>query len=260
MSVCELQDANVLVNLEVLASVQFTRPVFKSSSSFAIKDLVYLGDMSSVFAGTFSGEPALIETCTRIPFRVVCRELKLLSSLEMPGLLEVLGTMKNASLGVVTIAYKSFEFVRANEPIPLEKLPQVWLALLRTVAELHGKNVAHNWICRSSVYVNADLSGVKLGSMHAAALVGEPAPLVPVHPCAPARRAEGDRRPDDVFSAALWFLSFHSDDPKLALENLDDMKIGKRMKKLVKKMTCEAPEERVTAEDAANELEKLLAK
>ena len=258
MSVPELQDGKVVVNLEVLASVPFTPPVFKSPSSFAIKDLVYLGDMSSIFSGTFDGEPALIETCTRIPFRVVCRELKIIADLESPGLLEVLGTMKNPSLGVISIAYRNFPFILANENVPHEKLPRLFLSLLKTLAQIHEKNIAHNWICRTSVYIDTSMETVKLGSMHAATPIDTPEPLIPIHPCAPKTRADGDRRPDDVYSAALWFLSFYLDDPSLALETLDELKLDDNLKTLVRKMTTATPSDRITAEDAANELETLI--
>lgn len=255
----ELQDESVTVSLESLASVKFTHPTLSPPKTFAIRGLLGLGDMSSIFLGDFENTPAILEVCTRIPYVLVCRELAILNELGYRGTLKVRGAMKNPSLGVITIAYEHFDFKNWTEDIPSDKLLKLLLNLLKILKNMHKKKIAHNWICRQSVYVSTDLETVKLGLFHAAARVGEPTPLVPRHQCAPPNRNEGDGRPDDIYSAALWYLSFiKSDKSELSVQNLDTIGLSEPVKQLIERMVVANPAERISADDAVKLLERII--
>jgi serine/threonine protein kinase len=250
----EMEDKKVKVDLSVLASVTFVPPQFRPTADFTIKSLLYHGDLSSLFSGTLEGRPVVIETCSRVPFRLVCRELKLLSELAHPGIVKVVGVCRKPTLGVVNIAYADMDFVPWPEPIPWGHVPRLLLALMRTVDHIHQKNIFHSWICRSSVYISRDLDSVKLGAFHAACRIGELCPLVPLHSCAPVERiAEADRRPDDVYSAGMWCVSLFG-----GVDDWESAEVDQRFRKIVEKMIVEDPAARITAGAACQKLEKLL--
>lgn len=256
----QLQDKKVTVNLEKLVSVNFIQPTFHPLTDLSISSLIYHGDMSSVFHGKFSNAPVIIETCTRIPFRLVCRELTLLNELQINNIVQVAAVTRNASLGIVCIAYKDFPLQKWTEVIPQNHLPQLFASLLNILSQLHSKNVFHGWICRSSIYVSPDFQNLTLGSFHAAAKLGEAAPLIPNHPCSPPTLSETDRRADDIYSAAIWFLSFFTQNPQQAIEQskLNSLPIQPQILDLIKQMTLDKSENRIKAADALTKLQNIL--
>ena len=256
----QLQDKKVTVNLETLISVSFVPPTFHPLTDLTISSLIYHGDMSSLFHGKFLNNPAIIETCTRIPFRLVCRELTLLSELNINNIVQVAAVTRNASLGIVSIAYKDFTFQPWTAVIPQNNLPQLLLLLLNILSQIHAKNVFHGWVCRSSIYVSPDFKNLTLGSFHAAAKLGEAAPLIPNHPCSPPTLSETDRRADDVYSAAIWFLSFYTQNPQQAIEQskLSSLPIQPEILDLIKQMTLDKTENRIKASDASTKLQNII--
>ena len=256
----QLQDTKVTINLEKLASVGFVPPSFHPLTDLSISSLIYHGNMSSLFQGKFSNTPVIIETCTRIPFRLVCRELALLNELKINNIIQVSAVTRNSSLGIICIAYKSFPFQPWTEVIPTNFLPKLLLSLLNILSQLNAKNVYHGWICRSSIYVSPDFQSLILGSFHAAAKLGEVSPLIPNHPCSPPTSYEEDQRVDDVYSAAIWFLSFFIQNPQQAIEQskLDSLSIQPEILDLIKQMTEEKPEKRIKSADAVKKLQNIL--
>ncbi|OHT01820.1 hypothetical protein TRFO_07382 [Tritrichomonas foetus] len=210
----QLQDSKVSVNLETLASVNFVAPAFRQLTDFSISTLIYHGYMSSIFHGKVENTPVIIEACSRIPYRLVCREIKLLNDLNINNIVKIAALTRNSSLGIICLAYKLFDFQPWTEIVPQKCLPNLLFSLLTVLSEIHANDIFHGWVCRSSVYVNPDFKSIILGSFHAAAKIGDPAPLIPDHPCAPPKISEEDRRPDDIYSAALWFHHFISRSPK----------------------------------------------
>lgn len=258
----QLQDKKVTVNLETLVSVSFVPPAFHPLTDLSISSLIYHGDMSSLFHGKFLNNPAIIETCTRIPFRLVCRELTLLNELNIKNIVQVSAVARNASLGIISIAYKDFSFQPWTELIPQDHLPQLLLSLLTILSQLHAKNVFHGWICRSSIYVSPDFKDLTLGSFHAASKIGEAAPLIPNHPCSPPSISGTDRRADDVYSAAIWFLSFYTQNPQQTIEQskLDSLSIQPDILDLIKQMTHDKTENRIKASEALKKLQSIVQK
>jgi hypothetical protein len=255
----QLDDKSLAVSLKDLASINIPPPQLRPLSDFSILSVVYQGDLSSLFRGTFTSLPALIETCTRIPYTLVCREVKLLSELDIPGIVRIEGVTKNRSLGIVTLAYRPFDFQPWTEPIPPEQLGVLLLSLLKIVAQLHAREIHHSWICRSSVYVSRDLRQVTLGSFHAACRISEPQTFVPRTSCSPQTLSKGDRRPDDVYSAGMWCLSYLTEDIEAAMQDWHNFSCDKKLKGVLRKMVKENPVERVTAEEACALLREFVA-
>ena len=254
----QLQDKKVSINLETLSSINFVSPNFRPLKDFSISSLIYHGNYSSLFKGKVDNKNVIIETCTRIPFRLVCREIKLLNDLEIQNIVKISHLTKNSSLGIISIAYQDFDFQPWTEIVPQKNLPRLLLVLLKTLSELHAKNVFHGWICRSSIFVNPNFKTLTLGSFHAAANINEPAPFIPEHPCAPPNINKTDRRTDDVYSAAMWFLSFYKQDPHALIEKLNSLSFEPELLKLIQSMVDEDPEKRITAQDAVTKLQKFL--
>jgi hypothetical protein len=239
---------SVAVCLKDLAAVTFTAPQFRPLTDFAIRSLIYQGDYSALFNGLLDGRFALLETCARIPYSLVCREVKLLNDLRIPGTISIIAVAKQPSVGVITLAYDPVMFRPWTDPIPVDCLPLLLLRLLEIVARLHEREVHHSFICRSSVYVSHDLDTVTLGAFHAAGKVGEPAPFVPTTSCSPPVRAERDRRPDDVYAAGAWCLSYVTEDVREV--NWEGLTIDKRLRRVLQKMVIAEAGARITAQEA----------
>jgi hypothetical protein len=65
-------------------------------------------------------------------------------------------------------------------------------------------------------------------------------------------------RPDDVFAAALWFLSFFGSDPKEVAASIEQIEIEPRLKQIIEIMTAANAVERPTAEVAAAKVEEVV--
>lgn len=255
----QLEDKSLSVSLKDLASINIPPPQLRPLSDFTIVSVLYQGDVSSLFRGTFAGLPALLETCTRVPYSLVCHEVKLLSELDIPGIVRVEGVTKNRSLGIMTLAYRPFDFQPWTEPIPPEQLGELLLSLLKIVSQLHSKEIHHSWICRSSVYVARDLRNVTLGSFHAACRISGPQTFIPTTPCSPPVPLNGDRRPDDVYSAGLWCLSYLTDDLQKVIQDWHSLECDRKLKSVLRKMVKENAAERVTAEEACGLLREFVS-
>jgi hypothetical protein len=249
--ILEKEDRSVSVDLEPLSSVKFQLPAFRAPTDFSIRALIALGDTAAIFLGSHNGDAVFLESCTRVPFRLVCREISLLSSLRIPQLMCPSACTRHPSLGVVTLAYPYFDFVPWTEQIPPRQLPALFRQLLRILSALHEQSVSHSWVCRSSIFVTTDYQTLVLGSSHAAARIGEAAPFVPTTPCSPPRRHDEDRRADDVYSAAMWYLLFLGGDPRAAADELPP-----RARAVLLRMVDADPRARPTASDALSLLER----
>lgn len=257
----QLQDTNVSIDLQALASLSFVHPTFRQLSTFSISSLIYFGNFSSLFRGKVEGNPAIIETCTRIPYIIVCREYQLLNELNsINNIVKITHLTRNPSQGIVSISYQPFEFIPWTDTIPNDSLPKLLLILLNILKDLHRNNVFHGWICRSSIYVTPNFESLTLGSFHASGKVGEAIALTPNHPCAPSKPSQNDKRADDIFSAALWFISFYKQNPQevVAESKIDQIPIDQSLRELLKEMTKEKDDERITAEIAADKLHQIL--
>ncbi|KAH0785035.1 CMGC family protein kinase [Histomonas meleagridis] len=254
----EFDDKDVNINLELLSNIQYTQPVFREMEDFSISSLIYHGNMSSLFHGKMNGQEAILEVCTRIPFKLVCREISLLNELNnIPNIIKIIGITRNPSMGIITLAYEPFPFLSHIERIPHEKLYNLLISLLFILKKIHKKGICHGWICRSSVMVSPDFSRVVLSSFHSAAKIDSQRPLTPNSICSPEDKCEKDPRKDDIYSAALWFLSFFKDDPKVALKQIDSLPIEQNLIKVIKLMTTSDLEKRITADIAIKYLQKL---
>ena len=131
------QDKNFHVNLEQLASTTYSQPPFRPLSSFSISSLILHGDTVSLFNGHYEGVDAIIETCNRIPFRLVCREIKYLNSelLQVENIVKIKGCTRNSSLGVVSIAYDNFSILPIKNQIPLNNLIPLFSQLLTIISK-----------------------------------------------------------------------------------------------------------------------------
>jgi hypothetical protein len=241
---------SVSVSLIDLATVTFTPPPFRPLSDFTILSLIYHGDYSSLFTGLLDSHPVLLETCTRIPFSLVCREIKLLADLRIPNTVKLRGFTKHPSLGVITLAYESVDFQPWTDPIPPDRLPHLLLNLLEILARLHERDLHHSFVCRASVYVSPDFDSLNLGSFHTAGKVGELAPFVVSTSCSPPVRCERDLRRDDVYAAGLWCVSYLADDPRAAAEDLARLEIDKRLRRVLQRIVDPDADARATAEEA----------
>ena len=246
------------MNLELLSNVQYTQPEFQELSDFSISSLIYHGNMSSLFHGKMNGEDAIIEICTRIPFKLVCREISLLNELNIPNIVKIIGITRNPSMGIISLAYEPFLFQSHIETIPTEKLPNLLISLLLVLKQVHKKHISHGWICRSSVMVSPDYSHITLASFHAAAKIDGQRPLISNSSCSPEKRCDEDPRKDDIYSAALWFLSFYKENPKSALKQIKSLPIEQKLRKVIKLMTDDNFEKRITASVAVKCLQKVL--
>jgi hypothetical protein len=244
-AILDKEDRSVSVNLEALSSVGFQLPAFRAPTDFSIRALIAHGDTASLFLGSFDGQAVFLEPCTRIPFRLVCREISLLASLNIRQLMCPSACTRHPSLGVVTLAYLYFDFVPWTEQIPPQYLHGLLQQLLRILGDLHRENVHHSWVCRSSIFVTTDYQTVVLGSSHAAAKIGEAAPFVPTTPCSPPQRNDEDRRTDDVYAAGMWFLSFFGGDTRTAVEELPPP-----VREVLVRMIDPDPRKRPTSSDA----------
>lgn len=253
-----LQDDDISMNLESLASVIYISPEFRALTDFSIISLLFHGNMSSLFTGMLDNKPVIIETCNRIPFRLVCREIKLLKDLHIDGIVKFAGCTKNSSLGIVSIAYESFQVQSWTQPIQYDELVPLFYKLLSILSQLHQNKISHSWICRSSIYISPDHKSLTLGSFHAASKPGEPAPFVPNHPCAPKERHRENPMTDDIYSAALWFLSYLTPDPNKILDNLGSIGINNKISRLLTKMINPDGDKRITADKAVRKLRKLM--
>ena len=247
-----VQDKNFHVNLEMLSSTAYTQPPFRPLSSFSISSIIYHGDTISLFKGHFEGADAIIETCNRIPFRLVCREIKYLNTdlAQVENIVKIKGCTRNSSLGVVSLAYENFDIIPWPTPIPTELLIPLFSQLLAILSKLHHRHISHGCVCRSSVYVQKDMKSLILGFFHGSVKNGDAAPIIFDTPCSPKKRAT-DPRKDDLYSAALWFLSYFSEDPHEALNKLDKIKIPQEIKSVIKKLTNENEGERISADKAS---------
>ena len=113
-----LEDQNYQVNLEVLSTVAYVPPIFRPLGDFLITELIYQGDASSIFRGKLDETPVIIETCTRIPFRLVCKEIKMIKELKISNVVKIKACTRNPSLGIISIAYEPIEFQKWPLPIP----------------------------------------------------------------------------------------------------------------------------------------------
>ena len=248
METGQLQDKNYTIDLQTLSNVKYSTPQFNKLEDFLLTELIYHGDTTTLFSGSFLGEPALVEVCTRIPFRVVCREIDILSDLKATdGIIKVKGCTRNPSIGVVTLALEPFDFRQWWHPIKINDAFRLFRDLLRIVTELHAKNYFHGWICRSSVFVAEDLSHVTLGFFHAAAKVGKPAPIVFRRLGPIGERRADDPRQEDVYDAALWFLSFLDGEPLRVLYEIHSTDLPPPLIALIESMGSSDPMNRPPA-------------
>ena len=247
-----VQDKKFRVNLEVLASTSYTQPPFRPLSSFSISNILMHGDTVSLFHGHFEGAEVLIETCNRIPFRLACREIKYLNTelAQVENIVKIKGCTRNSSLGIVSLAYDNFDLIPWTTKIPTNNLIPLFAQLLGIISKLHHRHISHNCICRSSVYINKEQNAVLLGFFHAAVKTGDVAPLVFMHPCAPKTPA-ADSRKDDLYSAALWFLSYFEEDPHKALEKVESYGLPEPIVTVLKKLTAEVEGDRISADKAS---------
>lgn len=207
-----MKDEKVCVNLEVLASTMYNQPSFSPLTDFLLTKMVYHGDMVTLFCGKYKREPAVVEVCNRIPYRIVCREIRYLTELAgIPGIPRILGQTKNSSLGIASIAYEWFDFMPYSVSLSLEQILPIFKMLLSTLNKIHHKSLSHRWISRQTVHILKDLSGFFLTSFHCAAKIGDPIPMTIMHPCMSPDPCFSDPRKDDIYSAAEWFLSFFDD-------------------------------------------------
>lgn len=254
----KLQDSKYHVSLSDLSNVNFVQPAFRPLNTFSIASLIYHGDTATILKGHYESKPVIIETCNRIPFRLVCRELVYFEQdlKQIENIVKIKAITRNTSLGVISIAYENIDFIPWPTKIPTEKLVPLFATLLKTISQIHAKKFSHGCICRSSIYVTPDFKSITLGCFHAAVKTGDIVAFTYDHPCMPKTKARLDARKDDLYSAAMWFLSFFESNPQDALSHLDKLEIPKEVASVIKKLTAESENDRISAEDAYKALQK----
>ncbi|EAY22601.1 hypothetical protein TVAG_036260 [Trichomonas vaginalis G3] len=255
-----IQDKNFHVNLSELSKIKFPVPSFKPLNTFSISSILYHGDTASIFKGHYDNQVVIIETCTRIPFLLVCREYQYLTQElnQIENIVKIKALTRNTSLGVVSIAYEDIDFVPWSTPIPVDNLIPLFSMLLSTLSKIHHKKFSHGSICRSSIYISPDFKNLTIGCFHAAVKIGDLTALVYNHPCMPKSKNTTDPRKSDLYSAALWFLSYFDEDPHVALEKVDSLPIPPEIISIIHKLTCEDESERISADKASKAIQAFL--
>ena len=250
-----MEDNKFEIDLESLAMINYPSPNFCPLTDLSIIDLIYHGDLISFFSGKYLNENILIETCNRIPYRLACREYKILTEfLNVDSIVKVKCITRNPSLGFVAFGYQWFDFIPKNQEIPFEKLPILFNSLLNTISKLHQKNIIHNWICRSTVHILSKYDSIILSSFHSAFKIGEPSPLTVFHKCHSLNLNHLELKKGDVYSCAKWYLSFYN------FKSIDEIEIPLKIKNLLKKMLNSNIDERCTIDQALEKLNKFLGK
>lgn len=257
-----LQDSRYHVNLSNLSNLNYVTPTFKPLDTFLISSFVYLGDTATISRGKAANAPAIIETCIRVPFRLVCREISYLQDNlnKINNIVKIKTLTRNQALGVVSIAYEDFDFVPWETPIPTDKLIPLFEILLTTLSAIHSLKFSHGCICRSSIFISPDFTKLTLGCFHAAVKSGDIVAFTYDHPCMPQNKSKTDPRKDDVYSAAFWFLSYFNDNPYDALKNIEKLQLPKEIVSVLQQLTAEKENERLDAEKAAQLVSEYLKK
>lgn len=254
--IMKIEDDNYSVDLRFLSVVNYPFLQFNDLTDFSISQMIYRGETVTLFSGHFLKQKAIIETCNRVPFKLVCREINILNKLsKVNGVVNVLGFTKNSSLGIVTLAYKYIEITPYTIAIPQDKLLRLFESLVSIVAKLHKNRIVHHWICKSSVYVDKSFSNITLGCFHAAHIIGEPAPLV-IHTQYCPRKAFSDETKTDLYMCAMWYLSYRADDKiENPLDLINSLDLDSRLEDVLKDMISGSSN--ITAEKVVNAISLL---
>lgn len=248
------------MNLELLSRHDYPPAVLLPLSDFSLVSLLSHSNYSTIFSGKHSGAECVLETCDRIPYRIVCSEIALLNELsDVADIVRVIGATKNDSLGVVSIAYSPFCAKRSMQSVSAEGNAPIALLveLLSILKHLHRRNVFHGWVCDASVMIKEEGDGVVLAGFHSAGKVGDKRPFCLRYPGMPEQLCQEDPRKDDVYAAAVWFLSFYTK-PENALSELKELPIEKKMKKIIRLMTSQDIEKRISASVAIKCIKKVV--
>lgn len=254
--IISIQDKDYHVNLSDLANVNCSSSFnlnFQPLSSFILSKILFQGDTATIFRGTCEGQTCIIETCNRIPYRLVCREIQYLTTDlgHLENIVKITSYTKNTSLGVVALAYENFDFIPWTTQIPIEYLIPLFATLLATLSKLHHRKYSHGCICRSSIFVSPDFKSMKLGCFHAAVKTNDIVAFTYNHPCSPKGNSVPDARRADLYSAALWFLSYFDEDPHNALEHLETLPIPTEIKEVLLRLTTDEEAERLSGDKAS---------
>ena len=247
------------VNLELLAKQEYTQPAFSLPTDFSLVSIISHRDFSTIFNGIYQGEACIIESCNRIPYRIVCKTISLLNELnDIPNIVKLIAVTKSDSLGVVSLGYYPFNTKCMMQDIDIEKGTHISLLLdlLKILKQLHKKEVFHGWICKESVMIKEKIDGVILTGFYSAGKVGDKRPFYLKYKGMPENQCHEDPRKDDVYGAAIWFLSFYTK-PENALDKIKSLPIEKKLKNVIRLMTSPNFEKRITASVAIKCIQKV---
>lgn len=152
------------IDLKKLSTVNYQAPAFSPLTDFLITENLIFEDATSLFKGNFQSNPVIIETCNRVPFRVACREIQILISLNsIQNVLHLVGQTRHPSLGIVTFAFQDIQLAPIPTRLSLNESLHCFASLLSVLHEIHQKGISHNAICHRSVLIQANKTSIVLG-------------------------------------------------------------------------------------------------